>query len=275
MPELELGSHHTIHYIDSNPDSPSTVLLLHGLGATGDSWSPQIATLSAAGFRVVAPDARSFGRSSYPGKTSIAAMAADFDRLLTALGIDCAHVVGISMGGTIALQMALDHADRVDRLALVNTFATLRPDSLGVWLYICLRLLVVHTVGLPAQARMVARRIFPHDHQEAERRDLIRQVCQADPRGYRATGRALLRFDATPRLGEITAPTLVVTAEHDTTVPPSSQRALADGIAGARREIIAGAGHAVITDHPDEFNRSLLEFLPASTVRTAAMRSAG
>jgi 3-oxoadipate enol-lactonase len=75
--------------------------------------------------------------------------------------------------------------------------------------------------------------------------------------------RALARFDVRRRLSDIRAPTLVVTGEEDTTVPPATQRELAEGIPGAQHVTIAGAGHAVIADSPEAFNRTLLAFLTA------------
>ncbi len=259
-PELGL-SQHTLYYLEQQPQAARQVLLLHGLGATSDSWLFQTPPLIAAGFRVVAPDARSFGKSTYPGRTSIRAMAEDFVHLLDHLQIAHTDVVGISMGGTLALQLALDYPNRIDRLVLVNTFAGLRPKSLKVWGYFLYRFILVHTVGLDQQARFVAQRIFPKPEQEILRRELIAQVSQASPAGYRATMRALGLLDITSRLGEIHCPTLVITGEQDSTVPPDVQNILVHSIPGASQEIIPGAGHAVSVEKPDEFNRILLAFL--------------
>lgn len=84
---------------------------------------------------------------------------------------------------------------------------------------------------------------------------------QADPRAYRATMRALARFNVVGRLREIGVPTLVITGESDTTVQPKYQRALATRIPSARRVVIPEAGHAVTADQPQAFNRELLDFL--------------
>lgn len=167
------------------------------------------------------------------------------------------------MGGVLAQQLILDHPDLVRRLVLVNTFACLRPERLEVWLYFAWRFLLVHTLGLPVQARAVASRIFPAPHQAALRQVLIDQIQQADPRGYRAALRALARFDVRRRLGEIDRPVLIVTAEQDTTVPPKNQAVLSRDIPGARQVFIPNAGHAVTVDQPVIFNSLLLEFLGA------------
>lgn len=264
MPELTLPHGVTIHYEEHHPEGSPAVLLLHGLGSAGADWLLQFEPLVQAGYRVLAPDLRGFGRSSWPGHTSVQAMAGDVALLLRELGAAPAHVVGISMGGTVALQLALDQPDLVRRLALVNTFARLRPQGLSGYLYFPLRIVLMYTLGMERQARLVAARIFPRPDQEELREQLIQRILQADPRAYRAAMWALMRFNVEGRLGEIRVPTLVVTGDQDTTVPPAAQRRLVEGIPGAQQVIIAGGGHGVIADSPDEFNRVLSSFLGES-----------
>lgn len=252
---------HSLYYQDHQPASNHTVLLLHGLGVSSDSWALQIPALVESGLRVIAPDTRGFGRSGYPGRASIALMVQDFIALLDALQIDRADVVGLSMGGTQALQLALDHPTRVRRLVLANTFASLRPRSLKVWSYFILRFGMVHLLGIETQANYVANRIFPLPEQEIVRQEMIAQVRQASPAGYRAAMRSLGLFDVTQRLGEIRLPTLVITGDRDTTVPPGVQSILVQRIPGARQSVIYGAGHAASVEDPAAFNQALISFL--------------
>ncbi|RME44406.1 MAG: alpha/beta hydrolase [Chloroflexi bacterium] len=261
MPEITLSNGVTIHYEEHNPAGEPAVLLLHGLGSAGADWILQFPPLVSAGYRVLAPDLRGFGQSSWPGATSVPAMAGDMVLLLQELETGPAHVVGISMGGTVALQLALNHTDLVRLLVLVNTFARLRPQGLSGYLYFPTRMLLMYTVGIETQARAVTRRIFPHPDQEEFREELFQRIVNTDPQAYRASMWALARFNVEKRLAEIRVPTLVVTGGQDTTVPPASQRRLAEGIPGARQVVIPEAGHAVIIDHPDEFNEALLSFL--------------
>jgi 3-oxoadipate enol-lactonase len=251
-----------LHFLDPNPAGDQVVLLLHGLGAGGSSWVMQLPPLIEAGFRPIAPDVTGFGDSPYDGRGwNIQRAAEDVGDLLDELEVSRAHLVGISMGGTIALQLALDQPQHVHKLVLASTFATLRPDKLGVWIYFLRRLILIHLIGLKSQARLVAERIFPAPEQESLRQTLVDQITRADPRAYRAAMRSLGSFDVRDRLWELKIPTLVVTGEHDTTVPPASQRVLVDRIAGARQAFIPGAGHALSVDHPREFNQALLTFL--------------
>jgi pimeloyl-ACP methyl ester carboxylesterase len=261
MPRLTLSPALSLNYLDPNPTHAPAVVLLHGFGGAGDSWQDQCARLAQAGFRPIAPDLRGFGQSSFPGHCSIPEMAQDIAELLRRTGAAPAAVVGISMGGTVALQLTLDSPELVRRLVLVNTFARLRPQGLRGWCYFLLRFAILHTLGLPAQARLVARRMFPRPDQQEARETLYRQIIQSDPRAYRQVMRALGRFDVECRLADIRVPTLVITGARDTTIAPRNQQPLLDRIPGARRVILAEANHAAPTDAPEAFARALEDFL--------------
>jgi pimeloyl-ACP methyl ester carboxylesterase len=251
-----------LHYLDPNAAGQPTVLLLHGLGADATSWTLQLPALTGAGFRPIATDTPGFGQSPYDGHGwSICRIAAELASLLEELQTGPAHVVGLSMGGTIAQQFALDFPQLTRRLVLVSTFSVLRPDTLSGWFYFIQRLVVVNTLGLPAQARLVAQRIFPAPHQEYLREILVETISNADPRAYRKAMASLGLFNSMKRLGEIKVPTLVVTGADDTTVTPARQRLLVDGIPDARQVIVPHAGHAVPVDQAERFNRELLAFL--------------
>jgi 3-oxoadipate enol-lactonase len=143
----------------------------------------------------------------------------------------------------------------------VNTFAFLRPSVSRAWLYLALRFLLVHMLSLEVQAKVVARHIFPGANQKEMRQVVVNQIMQSNVKGYRATMRALARFNVLSRLREIQAPTLVISGENDATIPLDYQRILANGIPNARHVIIPNAGHAVIVDQPDRFNSALSDFL--------------
>jgi 3-oxoadipate enol-lactonase len=257
-----------IHILDPNPKGSPTVLLLHGLGADGSSWTLQFDALVEAGFRPIAPDVPGFGESPYDGKGwSISRMSNAMADLLNEMGVIPAPVVGISMGGIIAQQFVLDHPHMVRKLVLVNTFSILRPKRLSGWLYFLQRFLLVHILGLPAQAKFVAKRIFPGKDQQAMRDLLVEHITHADPRAYRAAMRSLGLFNSSKRLREIIIPTLVITSDHDTTVPMDSQKFLVDNISSARQVVIQNAGHAVTIDQPVAFNAALMEFLMEKSIR--------
>ncbi len=264
MPDYQIKPGFNIHYLDENPSGQPLVVLLHGLGANGSSWQLQMPDLIRCGYRVIAPDARGFGKSGFPGgRTNIQVMAEDFATLVQHLGCGPVHLVGISMGGAHALQLALDHPALVRSLTLVNTFASLRPKKASLWVYYGIRFVLLHTLGISTQARFVAGKIFPKPEQFLARRELIAQIHQANPSCYRAVMRSFATFNLSARLPEINIPTLIITARQDTTVSPDNQRVLAENIASAHQVMVEDAGHAVIVDQPEVFNRSMLSFLQA------------
>lgn len=110
------------------------------------------------------------------------------------------------------------------------------------------------------QAAAVAWRVFPDADQVVLRDILVQKILAADPKVYRAAMRGLALFDSRPRLTSIRQPTLIISGEHDTTVPPQAQCELT-AIPGSRQVIIPGGNHAVIADQPEAFNQALLAFL--------------
>lgn len=238
------------------------MLLLHGLGVHSDSWTMQTPVLIRDGMRPIIPDLPGFGKSSWSGKRwSIKKAAEQVSNLIASLGIDSAHVVGISMGGVLAQQFAIDHAQQVRRLVLVNTFSYLRPKKPGEWVYFIRRFVTIRTKGLKPQADVVARHIFPRPDQAGLREAMKIQVLQSDERVYRAALTALGLYNNSRRLSQIAAPTLVITGACDTTVPLANQRFLMEKIPFARQIVIPNAGHAVIVDQPEAFNVAMMAFL--------------
>lgn len=261
MPTVELPTGVRLYYQDPNPQGGPPVLLLHGLGATADSWTFQFPALIQAGMRPIAPDMRGFGRSSYPGSWTMQEVVNDLTGLLDRLEVSSAHIVGISLGGAVTLAFGLMQPARTRSLTLVNTFARLRPRQARNYPYFLLRFLLVWLLKPEIQARMVARRIFPRPEQEDLRQALIMQVAHANPKAYRAAMWHLARFNVYPHLGKIRVPTLVVTGGRDTTVVPEVQQELVEGIPGARHEVFPESGHGVTAEEPEAFNRLLVSFI--------------
>lgn len=251
-----------IHYLDPNPGGYPVVLLLHGLGATSISWQFQLASLAGSGFRPIAPDLPGFGESALSGHSwSIPGVANSMVDLVNQLGVESAHIVGLSMGGVIAQEIARSHAHVVKKLVLVSTFSALRPESLDAWIYFLLRAFLLLIFGLSVQARRVALRVFPKPDQGLQRKLLEETIASSDKRAYKSAMFSLGRFDSRRWLGEIKAQTLIISGNDDTTVSPERQRLLKNGIPGARQVIINEAGHAVSVDQAEQFNAELIRFL--------------
>lgn len=236
------------------------VLLLHGLGSSGEDWALQIPALLPR-YTVLAPDLRGQGDSPMPaGWPSIEDLAGDVLLLLDRLQIESAHVVGLSLGGAVALQLAADAPARLRSLVAVNAFARLRATR-GSLRRGIERTWLAGTGRMDELGRRVADGLFPDGGQEAFRNAAAARLAGNRPLNYIKLLTAVSRFDLRARLGEIRAPTLVVAAEQDTTVPLSCKLELAAGIPGARLVRFAGSRHVTPLDRAEPFTALLIEFL--------------
>lgn len=188
-------------------------------------------------------------------------MAAEVRQIADKLSLGCFHIAGISMGGTIALQTAIDFQEHLSSLTLINTFATLRPKRWNEWIYLLRRYFRARFRGAGSQAELTSRRIFPRDDQQELRSELEAHIRQTDPKVYKTAMRELGLFDVQKELKRIQIPSLLITGNDDTTVPLENQHDLVAGIPGCRQVLISDAGHGVIIDQPDKVNQNLIEFL--------------
>jgi pimeloyl-ACP methyl ester carboxylesterase len=258
MPDLTINQLR-IHFEEAG--AGSAILFLHGLGSCGQDWLLQFPAF-AQKFHVIAPDLRGHGQTDKPpGRVRVAHLTSDVLELLDALGVECAHVVGLSLGGCVAQQLALDVPSRVRSLTLVNTFARLEPDSPRHALMLASRMAVLGLRGLPAQADYVAARLFPKPEQEPLRKLAAGRIAANDVATYRRLLLATRAFDVRNRLGEIACSTLVIAGDRDTTVPLRAKQLLASRIPGARFELVADSGHATPIDQAEVFNRLVLDFV--------------
>jgi pimeloyl-ACP methyl ester carboxylesterase len=258
MPTVSLDSAQ-IYYQEAGSGYP--LLMLHGLGSSGADWWFQTPAF-APYYRAILPDLRGHKQSSaVHSPISIGTLAADTAQLLEALGIKRAHVLGLSLGGTVAQLLAIHFPAKVNKLILVNTFARLRPTSLREAYTLARRMVVSKYLPPKTTARVVARDLFPKPEQAALRDEVVSRVGVNDVSSYRHLVDALRRFDSRAQLDQIAAATLLITGERDAVVPRSCQQQLARGIRRARWQILRDSGHATPVDQPEEFNRVVLEFL--------------
>lgn len=236
------------------------VLFLHGLGGSLLDWDPQIPDFSPR-YRVIRCDVRGHGKSDRPpGPYQVEDFTADVTAVLHAAGVKSAHVVGLSMGGMIALQLAVDAPDRVRSLVLANTGPEIRAENIAERVGLWQRRLLTRLLPIERWATILADRLFPGPDQGGFRRDFIERWGANDQRAYRDSFQALLRWSVAARLAEIWQPALVVHAEFDYTTLERKQR-WANRLPNARVATIAGARHAVSIDSAAEFDRVVLEFL--------------
>ena len=236
-----------------------TVVLLHGLGSSRRDWESQIARLSTQ-YRVVSIDLRGHGRSSRPrGPYRMADFAADIAAILAHLGVDSAHICGISLGGMVAFQLAADFPERVRTLAIINSGPAFPGRTLKGRLTLLSRFAVIRMKGLPALAPIIAGRLFPKPEQELHRRTFIQRFAENDRSAYEHTMRAIGKFDVSDRLDRIRCPVLVLASDRDYT-PVAAKEAYVSRLADARLVVIRDSGHASPIDQPEQVNDALMEF---------------
>lgn len=257
MPAIKIGEV-ALYYQVHGQGQP--LLLIHGLGSSGRDWELQIPDFQER-YQVIAFDLRGHGQSDKPpGPYRMEDFAGDAAGLLDALVSGPAHVVGISLGGMVAFQLALDFPDLVDRLVIVNSVPALVPRGLRDWLGYWQRLLIINFIGMERMGRVLAGRFFPADHQAPLREIFIRRWAENDQASYRAALNAIYGWSVKDRLGELQAPTLIVGAEGDY-FPTSVKADYAGFIPDASLVVIKDSKHALPAEKPAEFNRVVLDFL--------------
>lgn len=244
-----------LHVIDEGSGHP--VLFLHGMGCDGTDWQSQIDAFHDR-YRCVAIDHRGHGRSdrAVGDGFSIAGFAADALGVLDHLGVDRAHVVGLSMGGMIAQQLTLTAPERVCTLSLLDTFA--RPGATGEGMGAMAD--QVEAGGLDALAGGFQAMVFAAGTLAGKPDVIARfdtQFRANTPACLAWDMRAIAALDVYDRLGSITVPTVVLCGAEDNLTPLPMAEELAAAIPGATLEIVSDAGHFSNIENPEIVNQIL------------------
>jgi 3-oxoadipate enol-lactonase len=249
--------------------SGQPLLLIHGLGSSGLDWELQAAHFRSFR-RVITIDLRGHGQSSRPqGPYSIGLFARDVAAALHELGIDEVDVVGVSLGGMVAFQLAVDAPRLVRSLVIVNSGPYVPSATFKQRLPLYIRLFYIRVLGLPRMAGAVAKRLFPAPEHEALRRLFVERVSSNDKACYIASLKAIFGgWDLSAHLPAIRCPTLVLAADQDYT-PVALKENYVARLPDARLVVIPDSHHAVFMEKPREFNAALEAFLAAHASRSS------
>lgn len=246
-----------IHY-DEHGAGPA-VVLIHGLGSSGADWAFQLPALRPQ-FRLIVPDLRGAGLSGKPaGPYRVAQFADDLWALLEHIGTPQAHLVGFSLGGAVALEMALQRPQQAGRLVTINALPSYRIDAWQKWWQAHGQLLMVRWLGLPRAARLIGARLFPEPHQAAMRRRVEEVVGANARRPYLDTVRALMNWCAADRLDRLQSRLLMLSAEYDYT-SLAEKHEWAERL-GAEHRVVRGSRHGTPFDAIHATNACLLAWL--------------
>lgn len=246
--------------------SGDPLLLIMGLGYTRDMWHRTLPVVSER-YRTISFDNRGVGRSDVPcGPYPIPMMATDAAAVMDAAGVQRAHVFGISMGGMIAQEFALQYLDRVRSLILGCTSHG-GPEAVIADAEVIGTLMARGTMsaedGIRAMIPFIYDRSTPRERIEEDLE--IRRRTFPTAAGYFAQVQGIFAYESRTRLSQLKVPTLVIHGETDRLVPPENGRRLARIIDGARLVMIPGASHIFPTDQPDISDQAILGFLAEQT----------
>lgn len=250
----------------SDAGSGPLVVFMHGIGGNRRNWAEQVPYF-ATKFHAVAWDARGYGDSDdYPEPLRFPDFAADLHRLLDHLGAARAHLVGLSMGGRIALDFYEQAPQRVQSLALVDTFpgydeSFTREEREK---FIRLRRQPLLEGKEPRDiAPVVAKTLVSSCAEPAHVEALIDSMSRLHKESYIKAIEAMTRYEPVADLSQIKVPALVVIGDQDRLTPPKVAREMAAAIDGATLVVLRNAGHLANIEQPALFNRVLDDFLSA------------
>jgi pimeloyl-ACP methyl ester carboxylesterase len=248
MPHVRLGDvdlyYELIDCTEPWHSAAPPVVLLHGLGMDRRMWLYQVPALCA--------------RVPTLTLDLLADMARDVVRLLRHLGAERAHLVGLSLGGMVAQQFALDYPQATASLVLADTICGI-PAGGERFAADALRFIETQSMAEVAKARITAA--FTDAVDPVMRGHFIEAVAMNNKEAYERAARAAFGFSVCARLSEVRAPALILIGEQDRTFPMEWMDDLAQRLSGARVVRIANAAHVCNLERPDEFNRALLAFL--------------
>lgn len=254
-----------LHYEEYGHGTP--LLLVHGLGSSTQDWEMQIPALSAR-YRVIVPDVRGHGRSDRPRERySIAGFSADLIALIEHLNLGAVHLVGLSMGGMIAFQLAVDQPQLLKSLCIVNSAPEVKRRSRNDYWQWFKRWSLMHVLSMGTIGKALGAKLFPKPEQASLRQKIAARWAKNDKHAYLASFNAIVDWGVQERLYKVSCPTLVISADRDYT-PVALKETYVKLLPDARLVVIADSRHATPLDQPERFNQTLLEFLTAVDTTT-------
>jgi 3-oxoadipate enol-lactonase len=261
MPHASLNGIQLYYELLGREGQP-VILFLHGLGSSAQDWAAQREYFEHD-FRVLAADMRGHGQSDKPrGPYTMPQFAADVIALLDHLKIDRVHVVGLSMGGMIAFQLAVDYPGRLLSMTIINSGPAVVPRTLKDRFAIWMRFWIVRYMEMRKIGETLAPRLFVDPDQEALRQSFVERWAANDPRAYLDAMRAIAGWSVEDRINTISIPTLIIAADHDYT-PVAAKEAYIAKMPAATLKVIENAHHAVAVERPDALNAIVHDFIQA------------
>lgn len=239
------------------------VLFISGLADEGACWVDQVVGLRDR-YRITIFDNRGVGRSATPdGPFQITDFAADTAALMDELRLESAHIVGSSMGGAIAQELALSRPERVRSLVLNGTWSRgdrFLHEIFRSWMWSAQKADSIRDFLVAVNLWCFSPRIWNEGIMDEWLEAAATSPYPQSVDAFCRSAEALLGHDTAERIGAISAPTLVTVGELDLVLPPRFSQDLVERIPGARLVVVPEAGHQPFQELPEDYNRILLEF---------------
>ena len=236
------------------------LLFINGLGSSTRDWEFQVEEFCKT-YRVITFDLRGQGKSDAPeGPYTIPMFASDIVGLLKGLGEESAHIVGISLGGGIAFQSALDAPAMVRTLVIVNSGPMLTAPGGDAQKEVDSRVAIVKQKGMRAMGQVLAPALFPKPEHAFLREAFVERWAENDPRAYIDSLLSMVGWNVLSQINSIRCPTLVVSSDQDYS-PVALKEAYVKLMPNAELAVIPDAHHAVPMEQPEAFNAALRQFL--------------
>ncbi len=243
--------------------SGDDVVFISGLADEGACWVDQVAGL-ADRYRITTFDNRGVGRSATPdGDFEIMDFAADAIALMDALGLERPHVVGSSMGGAIAQELAIAHPERVRSLVLNGTWCRgdrFLHEVFKSWIWSAQKADSIDDFLLAVNLWCFAPRIWNDGTMDGWLEAAAASQHPQSVDAFSRSAEALIRHDSADRLAAVRAPTLITVGELDLVLPERFSREIERRVEGSRVVVIPEAGHQPFQEFPEDYNRLLLDF---------------
>jgi 3-oxoadipate enol-lactonase len=270
VPKAHVNGININYEIDGQDTGKGTIVLINGLADDLLSWGFQMPALSEAGYRVLRFDNRGIGQSDRPkGPYTSKMMAADAKALVDQLGISGFHLMGVSMGGMIAQEYALAYPGDVRSVTLACTYG--KADAFCQTMF-AMWADIARKIDVPFVMRDVALWAFTGPFFEARPKDAAdfaaaMAALDMSVDAYLAQLSVIQTHDASGRVGQIKAPTLVLAGAEDILIPVRLSRKLQAAIPNSQWKTVPG-GHACLWETPDPFNQAFLDFVRSASRQT-------
>ena len=267
-----LGPNRRIYCDLLGPEGATTVCMAHCLSSDSTVWAEQVPPLLAAGWRVLRLDMRGHGGSDNANndlegdEIAMADLARDVVAVLDFLGLEKVHFTGVSIGGMIGQQLAIDHAHRLHSALLSGTSPKAVPGPPEMWPGRFAAIGAANSVEPLADDAMTRWFTEAFRPRRPERWRQIREtIAGTTPAGYIAGARAIESFDVLDRLPHVRLPVLVVCGDNDPGTPAEGNRTIARLIPGADYAEMASARHLPMVEYPEDYARIMLAWLESRT----------